>query len=116
MGAWLIIGALAAAAIKVALPPATFALLERNTLAAVGGMMGLAVALSVCSEADAFVAASFVTLPAAAHLAFITLGPMVDLKLIGLQAATFRGGVVARLVLVPTILVFLACMAYGALA
>ena len=45
-------------------------------------------------------AASFVTLPAAAHLAFITLGPMVDLKLIGLYAATFRGRVVWILVLV----------------
>ncbi len=115
MGAWLILGALAAALIKVSLPPETFAVLEHDTLAAVGGMMGLAVALSVCSEADAFVAASFVTLPAAAHLAFITLGPMVDLKLLGLYAATFRARTVAILVFVPTVLVFLACLALGGL-
>ena len=53
------------------------------------------------------------TYPAAAHLAFITLGPMVDLKLLGLYAATFRTRTVAILVTVPTILVFLACMALG---
>ena len=114
MGAWLIIGSLAAATLKVAMPPETFGLLEQNQLAAVGGMMVLAVALSVCSEADAFVAASFVTLPAVAHLAFITLGPMVDLKLIGLYIATFRRRTVWILMLVPTVLVFLACMLLGA--
>ena len=116
MGGWLILGALAAAAIKVAMPPETFTALEASPTLAIAGMMGLAVVLSVCSEADAFVAASFVTLPAAAHLAFITLGPMVDLKLIGLYVATFRRPVVWTLMLVPTILVFAVCMLLGALA
>ena len=75
--------------------------------------MFFAVMLSVCSEADAFVAASFVTLPAAAHLAFITLGPMVDLKLIGLYAATFRRRVFWILILVPILLVFVSSMVLG---
>jgi uncharacterized membrane protein YraQ (UPF0718 family) len=42
---------------------------------AVPGMMLLAVLLSVCSEADAFVAASFAMVPKAAQLAFLALGP-----------------------------------------
>jgi uncharacterized membrane protein YraQ (UPF0718 family) len=49
----------------------------------------LAVVLCVCSEADAFVAASLSAFPASARLAFMVVGPMVDLKLIALQAGTF---------------------------
>src|SRR5262245_8265050 len=41
-------------------------------------MMGLAIALCLCSEADAFVAASFTGVPPAAKLAFLVLGPMMD--------------------------------------
>ena len=44
-------------------------------------MMGLAILLCICSEADAFVAASFTNMPAASKLAFLVLGPMLDLKL-----------------------------------
>jgi uncharacterized membrane protein YraQ (UPF0718 family) len=52
------------------------------------------------------VAASFQTFPAGAHLAFIAIGPMVDLKLIGMYAITFRRRMVLALVLVPSILIF----------
>ena len=77
--------------------------------------MLLAVLLSVCSEADAFVAASFVTLPAAAHLAFITIGPMVDLKLLALYAVTFRRRVFWILLWVPLVLVLAASLLLGGL-
>ncbi len=110
MGKYLILGALAAAALKAFLPAAVFGAIEGTTPGAVAGMMLFAILLSVCSEADAFVAASFVTLPAAAHLAFITIGPMVDLKLIGLFAATFRRRVFWILLLVPVLLVFVASL------
>ncbi len=53
-------------------------------------MMGLAILLCLCSEADAFVAASFSTLPAAPKLAFLVLGPMLDLKLYLLFTRVFR--------------------------
>ncbi|MBE1584180.1 uncharacterized membrane protein YraQ (UPF0718 family) [Nonomuraea angiospora] len=45
--------------------------------------------LSICSEADAFVAASLTAFSPTAKLAFLVVGPMVDLKLIALQAGTF---------------------------
>ena len=77
------------------------------------GMMALAILLSVCSEADAFVAASFVTFPAAAHLAFVSIGPMVDIKLIGLYAVTFRRRLFALLLVVPIVLVFLLSWLFG---
>ena len=53
-------------------------------------MMGLAVVLCLCSEADAFVAASFSTLRPAAKLAFLTLGPMLDFKLYAMYTRVFR--------------------------
>ena len=92
-----------------------FGVIEGSRTAAVAGMMLFAILLSVCSEADAFVAASFVTLPAAAHLAYITIGPMVDIKLIGLYAATFRRRVFWLLILVPVPLVFVLSLVLGGL-
>ena len=49
----------------------------------------LAVVLAVCSEADAFVAASLSAFPLVGRLAFMVVGPMVDVKLVALQAGTF---------------------------
>ena len=56
----------------------------------------LAVVLSICSEADAFVAASFTSFSLTARLAFLVVGPMVDLKLYALQVGTFGRGFAAR--------------------
>jgi uncharacterized membrane protein YraQ (UPF0718 family) len=53
-------------------------------------MMGLAILLCICSEADAFVAASFQAMPPSAKLAFLVLGPMLDLKLYMMYTRVFR--------------------------
>jgi hypothetical protein len=105
MGKYLIIGALAAASFKTLLPQDIMSLFSGNLLMSIVGMMILAILLSICSEADAFVAASFLTFPAGAQLAFVTIGPMVDLKLIGMYAATFQRKFVFALVLGPTVLI-----------
>jgi uncharacterized membrane protein YraQ (UPF0718 family) len=52
--------------------------------------MGLAILLCICSEADAFIAASFRAVPAAPKLAFLVLGPMLDLKLYMMYTRVFR--------------------------
>lgn len=115
MGKYLVLGAFAAAAFKTFVSPTALTSIDGNLALSIAGMMFLAVVLSVCSEADAFVAVSFVTFPAAAHLAFVTLGPMVDIKLVGLYAVTFRPRLFAILVLVPTALVFALCFMFGVL-
>jgi len=61
-------------------------------------MMLLASLLSLCSESDAFIAASFVQFGPSAQLAFLVFGPMVDLKLGALYAGTFRKGFVRTVV------------------
>ena len=55
-------------------------------------MMILAVMLNLCSEADAFVAASFrsTPLPMAAQMAFMVLGPMLDIKLLLMYTRVFH--------------------------
>lgn len=63
-------------------------------------LMGLAFVLSLCSEADAFVAVSFVQFPLGSQLAFLVFGPVVDAKLALLYGATFRRRFVVRLIAV----------------
>jgi len=50
-------------------------------------LAALAVVMSICSEADAFVARSLTQFSSTAKLAFLVIGPMVDLKLIALRPA-----------------------------
>jgi uncharacterized membrane protein YraQ (UPF0718 family) len=57
---------------------------------AIVSMMVMAVILCLCSEADAFVAASYTQLGPSAKLAFLTLGPMLDLKLYFMYTRVFR--------------------------
>ena len=46
--------------------------------------------LCLCSEADAFVAASYATMRPAAKVAFLVLGPMLDFKLYFMYTRVFR--------------------------
>ncbi|MFJ4786126.1 permease [Streptomyces sp. NPDC088794] len=88
-GGFLVLGAAAAATFNIAVPRSVLDLFTGSAWAAVGLLAVLAVVLCVCSEADAFVAASLSAFPLTARLAFMVVGPMVDLKLIALQAGTF---------------------------
>jgi uncharacterized membrane protein YraQ (UPF0718 family) len=85
-GGFLVVGAAAAATFSIVVPRS---LLDVPGWAAVLMLAVLAVLLCVCSEADAFVAASLSGFSPTARLAFMVVGPMVDLKLIALQAGTF---------------------------
>jgi uncharacterized protein len=55
--------------------------------------------LSLCSESDTFVGASFVQFGAAAQLAFLVFGPIVDMKLVMLYRGTYTKGFVSRIVI-----------------
>jgi hypothetical protein len=74
-------------------------------------MMGLAVAFCLCSEADAFVAANFPPLwPPAAKLAFLVLGPMLDLKLYMMYTRVFRARLIWTIILTVVVQVFVYCL------
>ncbi len=95
-GGFLVIGGLAAAALNVLVPQQWLSAVADQPILSVLVLAGLAVLLSICSEADAFVAASLTEFSLTAKLAFLVVGPMVDLKLISLQAGTFSSKFATR--------------------
>jgi uncharacterized protein len=86
---YLVLGAAAAAALRVLLPSWVFEHLAGNMVLAIAMMALLAVVLALCSEADAFVAASLTALPLLPRLVFLVVGPAVDVKLFAMQAGMF---------------------------
>ena len=88
-GGWLVIGAMTAAGLQVAVPRALLDAVAGHHALAVVALAGLAVVLAICSEADAFVAASLSQFSLTARLVFMVVGPVVDLKLVALQTGVF---------------------------
>jgi uncharacterized protein len=95
-GGFLVVGAATAATLQVLVPRSLLDGLGGSGAGAVITLGLLAVLLAVCSEADAFVAASLVQFSPTARLAFMVVGPAVDVKLIALQAGTFGRSFAAR--------------------
>jgi uncharacterized membrane protein YraQ (UPF0718 family) len=88
-GGFLVIGAAAAAVLNVFVPARWLGEVATTPVLAILGLAVLAVLLSICSEADAFVAASLTQFSLTARLVFLTVGPMIDLKLFAMQAGIF---------------------------
>jgi uncharacterized protein len=95
-GGFLVLGAMAAATINVVVPERWLLTLADNPVLSVLALALLAVLLSICSEADAFVAASLSQFSLTSRLVFLVVGPMVDLKLISMQAGVFGRRFAAR--------------------
>ncbi|HEV2756230.1 MAG TPA: permease [Actinomycetota bacterium] len=92
MGRYLVLGAVVAAALQTFVPQSVIGSVAGTPVVDLIAMMALAFVLSLCSESDAFVAASFVQFGVGAQLAFLVFGPMVDTKLGFLYSATFTRG------------------------
>ncbi|MET0196497.1 MULTISPECIES: permease [Nocardiaceae] len=107
-GAFLVLGAGAAALLHIVVPDSILEHLAGQMLLAILVMAVLAVVLALCSEADAFVAASMSMLPLLPRLVFLVVGPAVDVKLMAMQAGSFGRGFVARFAPV-TFVVAVAC-------
>ena len=88
-GGFLVLGAALAATLQTVVPRSILDRVAGSGALAVLAMAGLAVVLAVCSEADAFIAASLGQFSLTARLAFLVVGPMVDVKLVAMQAGTF---------------------------
>jgi uncharacterized protein len=88
-GGYLAFGGIMVASLRTLVPPGILDTLASTGPVAVLSLAGLAVVLAVCSEADAFVVAGLTQFSLTARLAFLVVGPTVDLKLIALTAGTF---------------------------
>ncbi|MBF6302590.1 permease [Nocardia amamiensis] len=87
--AFLVLGAAAAAALRVLVPPVWYERLAGQMVIAIVVLAVLALVLALCSEADAFVAASMSSLPLLPRLVFLVVGPAVDVKLFAMQTGSF---------------------------
>ncbi|GKU80651.1 permease [Niallia sp. NCCP-28] len=88
---FLIIGAFLAASVQTFLPAKALLAAGSGFISSLLVMMGLAYVLSLCSEADAFIGASFSNIfPITSILGFLIFGPMMDLKNTLMMLGVFR--------------------------
>ena len=105
---FLILGSCLAALAKSQITPDRVELLSQSYPAiTIAGMLILAVVMCLCSEADAFVAASFTTMHPSAKLAFLVLGPMFDFKLLLMFTRVFRKKIIVTIVVSVFVQVFI---------
>ncbi|MFZ4815158.1 MAG: permease [Phototrophicaceae bacterium] len=108
MGRYLIAGSLLAAAMQTLISQETLLTLGQGAVISVLVMQGIAFLLSVCSTVDAFLALAFAgTFTTGSILAFLTFGPMVDIKSILMFSGVFRGRVVFYLLILPGLMIAL---------
>lgn len=107
MGKYLIIGALLAAFVQTYVSSVSLLELGSGLGSSTAVMMGLAYLLSLCSEADAFIAASFSNVfPTTAILGFLIYGPMIDLKNTMMMLSVFKTRFVFPFVIIVSVVVF----------
>ncbi|MBS4198345.1 permease [Bacillus sp. FJAT-49732] len=108
VGKYLILGALIAAAMQTFMKTSTLTAIGHGEYSSSLVMMGLAYILSLCSSADAFIAASFrSTFSTGALIAFLVFGAKFDIKNTLMMLGVFKTKFVFFLFIYTAILVFL---------
>lgn len=111
MGKYLLMGAMLGALSQVILPRELLLSVGQNSILSIGVMMLFAFFISVCSAADAFIASSFSSSFSVGSLvAFMVLGPMIDVKNLLMLLHTFKLRFVFWLAFIVVLLC--ACSAY----
>ena len=109
---FIVLGALFTAVTQTFVPRGDLVALGGSRIGSVAALMPVATLLSICSEADAFVARAFAaTFSTGALLAFMTIGQIVDLRNGLLLFRTLPGRLVALIVVVSYGLVFVEAVA-----
>jgi len=88
-GGYLVVGAFAAATLQLVIPRTALNSIANNEVLSILLLAGLAVLLSICSEADAFVAAGLPQFSLTSRLVFLVVGPVIDIKLVAMHAGVF---------------------------
>ncbi|TQR05800.1 permease [Psychrobacillus soli] len=107
MGKYLIFGTILASLFQTFFNRETLVSLASSDIVSPLVMMGLGFILSLCSEADAFVASSFAhTFSTGSLLAFLLFGPMLDLKSSFMLFAYFKFKFVIGYMVIVTVSVY----------
>ena len=112
-GGYLVVGAAAAASLQLIVPRTALQSVAGNELASIITLALLAVLLSICSEADAFVAAGLPQFSLTSRLVFLVVGPVVDLKLVAMQRGVFGARFTAVFAPVTFLVAVLSAVAIG---
>jgi len=108
MGRYLVTGSLLAAAMQTLVSQDVLLALGRGPVVSVLVQQALAFLLSVCSTVDAFLALAFVgSFTTGSILAFLTFGPMVDIKSMLMFLGVFQRRIVLYLILLPLLMTLL---------
>ncbi len=109
---FLILGSILAAVAKLFVPAEDVTAFSTDyPLLAVPVMMGFAFLMCLCSEADAFVAATFTHMHISAKVAFLVFGPMLDIKLLLMYFRIFRPRLIVVIVTCSVTLTYALCVA-----
>ena len=104
----LVLGCAIAAVVQTLLPRGWLLAVGSTPTLSVLSLMLLAVVVSVCSSVDAFLALGFAAqITPGALLAFLVLGPVVDLKLLGLFGVVLRPRAIALTAATASVVVLL---------
>lgn len=116
-GRYLVFGCLFASLVQVYIPTAVLTTIGHNPLSAILLMMLLAFLLSLCSEADAFIGASLLSsFGFAPVMAFLVIGPMVDVKNLLMMKHYFTGKFIIRFIAMISIIILGYSLILGGLA
>ncbi|WP_336630822.1 MULTISPECIES: permease [unclassified Microbacterium] len=95
----LVIGSALAGAVQVLVPRDALLAIGSNPALSIVAMIVLAMIVSICSNVDSFFALSFAsTFTPGSIVAFLLVGPLVDVKMLALLRTTFRSKVLVGLV------------------
>ena len=95
----LVIGSALAGAVQVLVPRDVLLAIGSNPVLSILAMVALAMTVAICSNVDAFFALSFAsTFSSGAIIAFLIVGPLVDVKMLALLRTTFTARVLTAVV------------------
>lgn len=112
IGKFLILGALISAFFQTVISREYILLVGQHPVYSIAAMMIFAFLISLCSEADAFIASTFAgQFSYGGITAFLLLGPMIDIKNALMLSGSFKKGFIIKLI----ILIFAMCFVAGSI-
>ncbi|WP_456284303.1 permease [Microbacterium sp. JZ101] len=103
----LVIGSAIAGAVQVLIPRSVLIAIGSNPVLSIVAMILLAMTVAICSNVDSFFALSFAsTFSSGSLVAFLLVGPIVDVKMLALMRTTFTARVLAGIVAVVLLSAF----------
>lgn len=103
----LVIGSALAGAVQVLIPRDVLLAIGSDPTLSIVAMMSLALVIAICSNVDAFFALSFAsTFTPGSIVAFLLVGPIVDVKMLALMRTTFTTRTLAGIVVVVLLSAF----------